>query len=74
MANQKVTDLPEFFTEYSSDPYDQNTYEVHLKDGRIMSFAIYEDMRNFWFAYCRRDVLSHVVIVDKVQTPVKKGF
>ena len=74
MANKKVTELPEFFTEYCSEPYDQNIYEVHMKDGRVMAFSEYEDMRNFWFAYCRRDVLSHIVIVDKDQKPVKKGF
>ena len=74
MAHPEPVGLPEFFTEYCSKPYDQNLYEVHLTDGNKMTFDDYTEMRNFWFAHCKRDILSHVIIVDKVQKPVKKGF
>ena len=74
MANQQTVELPEYFKEYCPKPYDQNDYEVHLTNGNKMTFDDYTEMRNFWFAHCKRDILSHVIIVDKVQKPVKKGF
>jgi hypothetical protein len=70
-GKKKVKELPSHFTEYCSKPYDQNSYEVHLNDGRTYLFDDYEEMRSFWWTYHQRGVFSHVIIVDKVQ--IKEG-
>jgi hypothetical protein len=65
----------ETFTTYCDNPYDQNDYLVHLKDGREVRFSDYEELRSFWWQYSKRDVLSHVTIVDKPKkSDGKKGF
>ena len=75
MADKKVKELPEFFTEYCSEPYNRHNYEVHLTDGTKIPFADYMELRSFWFNHYQRDILSHVEIVDRPQKKGrKKGF
>lgn len=69
-----VKELPEFFTEYCPEPYDKHEYKVYFKNGKAITFPDFVMMRQFWFQHCKNDVLSHVIVVDKVQRPVKKGF
>ena len=69
-SKKKVKELPEYFTEYCSKPYDQNEYKIVFNNGKAITFPDYEVMRNFWWSHMASGSLSHVIIVDKVQ---KKG-
>ena len=75
MANQKVKDLPEYFTSYCDKPYDRHHYELYFVDGRFISFDDFEEMRSFWWQHMKNGQLSHVSVVDSIQKKaVVKGF
>ena len=76
-SKKKVKELPEYFTEYCSEPYNQNHYKIVFNNGKAITFPDYVIMREFWWQHCKSKSLSHVIIVDSVQTPSntsKKGF
>ena len=69
-GKKKVKELPEYFKEYCTKPYDQNEYKIVFNNGKAITFPDYTVMRDFWWTHMASGSLSHVIIVDKVQ---KKG-
>ena len=75
MADKKVKELPPYFQEYCSEPYNQNEYKLVFKNKKAITFPDYTSMRDFWWQHCQSGSLSHVIIVDKHQNKaVSKGF
>jgi len=73
---KSMTTLPEFFTEYSTVPYDRHDYKLIFKNGKSIIFQDYESLLGFWFQYGFKDEIACVDVVDKkkVKNAKKKGF
>jgi len=58
-----------YFEQTSDGSYDRHTYELVLKDGHVIPFESYEEMRATWFHQYPLKQFSHVLVKDK-----NKGF
>lgn len=68
-----MTTLPEFFTEYSTVPYDRHSYKLYFKNGKAITFGDYESLMSFWFQYGFKDELACVDVIDKPKSTKKKN-
>lgn len=71
---KNMTTLPEFFTEYSTVPYDRHNYKLFFITGKSVVFDDYESLLQFWFQYGFKDQMNYVEILDKKKPKQKKGF